>query len=125
MLPLIFTYQVGYQTWVCSDSVTGYVYNFSIYTGADPSQPKHKKGLAYGVVMKLLEPLYGKGYHVYMDNFYTGPVLFKDLLDQKFAASGTCRVTQKEFPKSLVPITTLPRGTSCFQYYTNLTPAHW
>ena len=75
--------------------------------------------------MKLLEPLYGKGYHVYMDNFYTRPILFKDLLVKKFAASGTCRVARKEFPKALVPISTLPRGTSCFQCYSNLTAAHW
>ena len=115
----------GIKTWVCSDFVTGYVYNFSVYTGADPSQPKHNKGLAYGVVMKLLESLYGKGYHVYMDNFYTGPILFKDLLDKKFAASGTCRVARKGFPKALVPISTLPRGMSCFQYYSNLTATHW
>ena len=40
--------------------VTGYLYSFDVYTSADLAIPKYPKGLAYHVVMKLVEPLLGK-----------------------------------------------------------------
>ena len=51
--------------WVCSDSINGYISSFDIYTGKDPSHPNHPKGLAYEVVIKLVEPFLNKGYVVY------------------------------------------------------------
>ena len=36
----------GVKVWVCTDSVTGYIYNFSIYTGKDPSHPVHPHGVS-------------------------------------------------------------------------------
>ena len=79
----------GIKVWVCSDARNGYIYNFDVYAGANPSTPKYPNGQAYDVVMKLTEPLHGKGYTVYTDNFYTSAALFKDLLTKKLMASGT------------------------------------
>lgn len=51
--------------------------------------PSYPKGFAHHVVTKLLRPFYGKGYTVYMDNYYTSPVLFMDLLKEQIGAVGT------------------------------------
>ena len=41
----------GIKVWVCSESVTGYIHKFQVYTGKDT---ECTNGLAYGVVMYLL-----------------------------------------------------------------------
>ena len=47
-------------------------------------------GLAHQVVLDLNDDrLQNKGYHEYMDNFYTSPALFRDLRDKGFEACGT------------------------------------
>lgn len=70
---------------------------FIIYTGKDPSNPVQEKGLAYGVVMKLLEGYTGKGYTVYTDNYYTSPQMCKDLLEKNTYCSGTVRKNCQAF----------------------------
>ncbi len=81
----------GIKVWMCADSVNGYVISSDIYCGANSSEPVHPNGLAYGVVMKLVEPFLNKGYSVYMDNFYSSPLLFEDLLSKNTCAVGTLR----------------------------------
>ena len=93
----------GIKVWACCDSHTGFIYNFDVYTGADPSKPTYAKGLAYNVVLGLLETRLGKDYVVYMDNFYLSPELLEDLLAQNTAASGTVPTNRCNFPKSLKP----------------------
>ena len=75
----------GVKVWVLADSVTvtGYMYNFDVYCGANSSEQPHPKGLAYGVVMKLLQPCLKKWVHcVY------GQSLFRYRAFQGFAANG-------------------------------------
>ena len=67
----------GIKVWVCSDVATGYILSFSIYTGKDPNVSILPNGLAYDVVMRLLENRFNKGYSVFVDNFYTSPNLFQ------------------------------------------------
>ena len=115
----------GIKVWVCSDAHTGYIYSFDVYTGANSSIPVHPKGQAYGVVMKLLESLLGKGHAVYMDNFYSSPELFEDLLSYKTLASGTARTNRKNFPKKLKEFTKMSRGDSKFLFHKNTTACRW
>lgn len=63
--------------WVLADS-TGYTVDFDLYIGK--STQSSGKGLSYDVVMKLLEPYFFQGYEVYVDNFYTSPILLKDMV---------------------------------------------
>ena len=39
--------------------------------------------------MKLVQPFLDKGHTVYMDNYYSSPELFHDLLVRKTTATGT------------------------------------
>ena len=64
------------------------------------------KGLVHRVVLSFITGLEGKGYHIYMDNFYTSPALFTDLKRKDFEACGTnCRGLSNSFK-----MTTLEKG---------------
>ena len=54
------------------------------------------------IVWYLMLPLLGKGYRLYVDNFYTSIRLFQTLFLHKTLACGTICSNRKEFPKQLV-----------------------
>ena len=60
--------------------------------------------------MKLVQPFLNKGYSVYMDNFYSSPALFEELLSKKTFAVGTLRTNRNNFPLSLKPCKGEPKG---------------
>lgn len=66
-----------------------YVTRYDIYTGATESGVEH--GLGYNVVMSLMDPYLDKGYHLFVDNFYTSPYLFTSLEQRATYACGTVR----------------------------------
>ncbi|CAC5371841.1 unnamed protein product [Mytilus coruscus] len=62
----------GIKLWVLACSVTGYTWNFFVYLGKKRTNIVDKsKGLAYTVVTTLCEKLYGQGFRLYVDSFYT------------------------------------------------------
>lgn len=46
----------------------------------------------------LIRPFYGNGHVVYMENWYTQPLLFKKLHQQSTGAVGTVRKNRKNIP---------------------------
>ena len=57
--------------------------------------------MTHAVVMKLVDPIKGRGHHVYMDNYYTSPQLFSNLHDNGFGACGTVRINRRGLPAAL------------------------
>ncbi|XP_034090344.1 piggyBac transposable element-derived protein 4 [Gymnodraco acuticeps] len=102
----------GVKLFVLADSSNGYTIDFSIYTGK--SRFISGQGLSYDVVSGLMDNSYlGRGYHLFVDNFYTSPKLFTDLFARGFVACGTFRDNRKNVPKSKLNALTSksPRGS--------------
>ena len=90
----------GIKVWVNSESKTGYVLAFQVYTGAVVDKSSDK-GLAHRVVMDLMQRYLGKGHKLFVDNFYTSIPLFSDLLNHGTFAAGTMVSNRKHFPQDL------------------------
>ena len=97
-------------------------YNLKLYSGNLKAVPVQviigkeddttAKGLAHRVVLSLITGLEGKGYHIYMDNFYTSPALFTDLKRKGFEACGTIRTNCSRGLSNSFKMTTLEKGTN-------------
>jgi hypothetical protein len=71
--------------------------NLDVYTGA--IEGRKEQGLAYAVVMKMMDRYFDKNHVVVMDNFFTSVPLFLDLLTKSTYACGTVRLNRKFLPK--------------------------
>ncbi len=101
----------GLKAFVVSDSVTGYAFNWVLYTGKlythncqvlhsqcfscclgnDHSQTPSKYGVTHDIVMQVTKSLQGMGHNLYMDNFYTSPAVFHSLQKVGIYSCGTLR----------------------------------
>ena len=108
----------GVKVWVLADASNGYVPAFEVYTGASETV---EHGLAYGVVMRLMEGYLDCGRRLYVDNFYTSPCLFQDLTRETLAC-GTVRANRCGLPERTDH---LKRGEVVFMKRGDLTFVHW
>ena len=96
----------GVKLYKLCDRVTGYVYAFRVYEGKDtqlqPPECPEYIGASGKIVWELVYPLLGKGYHLYVDNFYTSFPLFRNLHRMGTPACGTVRPNRKGFPQRLI-----------------------
>ena len=78
------------------------------------------------LVLGLLEKckLLDKGYHIYMDNYYSSPELMEELYLRSTFSAGTCRSNRKSLPKS-VTLAKLKPGQSCFHRAGSLLCIKW
>ena len=67
----------GMKVWECCNATNGYCCSFQVYTGKE--KQVRERGLGHRVVVDLVRPYFGRGYHVYFDNFFTSVPLVQEL----------------------------------------------
>lgn len=92
----------GIKSYELCDSSNGYTWNIMLYTGSgmeiiNPNIPVDASKTE-SIVLSLMEQLLGKGYTVWMDNFYNSPRLAKFLKENKTDCAGTLRLNRKDIP---------------------------
>ncbi|PIO30708.1 hypothetical protein AB205_0063180 [Aquarana catesbeiana] len=96
----------GVKMYKLCDRATGYTCSFMVYEGKDshvePTNCPDYIGSTGKIVWDLVSPLFGKGYHLYVDNYYTSVPLFSHLFDHQIGACGTVRPNRWGFPQWLV-----------------------
>ena len=92
----------GIKLWMLCESLTAYLLACFVYRGKrDRPEAGDGRGLAHRVVVTLLQmgSYLRKGYHVFIDNFFTSVALLKELYNSKTYATGTVRQNSKGPPK--------------------------
>ncbi|CAC5395839.1 unnamed protein product [Mytilus coruscus] len=89
----------GVKLFMLCDSSNGYCSRLEIYYATDQNpSPKEK---IYDLVMRLMQPYLNKGHKLYVDNYYTSPILFHDLRQLGTGACGTLRSNRKGVPDDI------------------------
>jgi hypothetical protein len=122
----------GIKVWMLCCSTTKYCYVFEVYVGKT-NTPNHNSeenvncGSAYGVVSRLTSKLRHRWHTVAMDNFFTSPRLFEDMLASGFYCVGTARANRKGFPTSLNIGKKSERGTLHVRVHRDrkMAAVHW
>lgn len=96
----------GIKLWVLCDAITHYCVAFSCYKGArnmEDIEQRAECGLAHKVVVNLMEMgnYLNKGFHLYLDNFFTSIPLARYLYSKLTWLTGTLRLNRKGVPKQL------------------------
>ena len=83
---------------VCQSSgpAAGYTWNMKIYCGQDRTDDGYPASTK--VVLDLNNRLLGKGYNIYLDNWYSSSGLFVQLLQAGTNVCGTVRLNRKGMP---------------------------
>ena len=119
----------GIKLWVLADSSNGYTIDFNVYIGKSQHEAPSQNGLGYDVVMKLVNPYLGQGYHIYFDNFFTSPKLVQHLFMNGTPSSGTCKINREGFPKSMKDVKVwarkLERGSMRWARESNVLILQW
>ena len=84
----------GFKVWCRCDAHNGFICCFQVYLGATDSA---EKNLGVRVTMDVARDIFGKGYHVYCDNFFTCPQLAIQLLKEKTYCIGTVKNNRRGF----------------------------
>ncbi|XP_041372668.1 piggyBac transposable element-derived protein 4-like [Gigantopelta aegis] len=97
----------GIKLYMVCESVSGYCSQMDVYTGAlhhpNPVEEEEAYGKNFNAVMGLLRScgFLNKGYKIYLDNYFSSPVLFDHLAAEDTMACGTVRLSRAEMPRAL------------------------
>ena len=86
---------------------SGYLWNSYVYLGKEPraigddQELIRRLGKSGAVIPRLMDGLIGKGYKLFVDNWYTSEALFTYLHENQTAACGTARKNRLRLPASL------------------------
>ena len=92
----------GLKTYDLCESRSGYIWNYITHTGkAIQLSESPDRFVSSQIVLTLMKDLLAKGYCLFTDNWYSSPILFRELHEKQTDAVGTARVTRKYMPTAL------------------------
>jgi hypothetical protein len=103
----------GVKVWALVSSQSRYISNLIVYLRADDVREEAEL-VGSDIVLVALRGLERRGHVVITDNFFTGVLLFRTLLERGFYATGTVKKRSRGFPASLAGFPSQhrpPRGT--------------
>ena len=89
----------GIKVWERASPKNSHVHEFQIYTGR-VAGGKPEEGLGSRVIKDLSRNLEGKNHVVYMDNFFSSPELFQQMLPKQIYCCGTVHLNLKRYARS-------------------------
>lgn len=104
---------------------TGYLWKSYVYLGKEPvaattdPQMVRRLGKSGAVIPRLMQDLLGKGYKLFVDNWYTSEELFSYLFENETTACGTARKNRLQLPASL-KTPRLTKGEHAFRRKDNM-----
>lgn len=102
----------GIKAYVLADSITGYLHQLCIYYGKETQLIERPDlGQTTRVMCTLVEPFKDKGYDLYVDRFYTSPVLADELTKIGMTVTGTVQANRKCPPEELKGLKKAARGS--------------
>lgn len=81
----------------------GYTFDMSVYLGKQKNNADTGITPTHGSMLELVHKVEGVGHKIFMDNYFTSPKLFNDLLSRKINACGTVRHNRKGMPLNFSP----------------------
>lgn len=109
----------GIKFYQLCESGSGYTFRFEIYA-ADINVSNKPTD----VVLRLIDPLLDKGYHVFTDNYYTCPALYEALIKRQTSCTGTVRSNRLGMPRDLA-VEKLKTGEISFRRKGGLSAVKW
>ena len=112
----------GVKLFMLCDCNTKFVLNLVVYTGAETEIDNHLDvGLSGSVVLSLIKSHLEKNHTLFLNNWFSSPLLFERLLVQKTKACGTVRKNRSGMPS----FETLAKGQQAFQITGELLVLKW
>ena len=109
---------------LCDES--GYTYDMKVYLGKDSRSATDDMTATHATVRHLTSRVEGLGHKLFMDNFFSSPRLFDDLLRHKIHSCGTVRPNRKDMPSDFGPKKiNLRKGDVRVRTRGNLTALAW
>jgi len=118
----------GLKSYELCESDSGYIWNSIIHTGTGDDMMldnSNDNRTTSRIVLTLMRDLFGMGYRVFIDNFYSSPTLFSQLSDLKTDAVGTVKLNSSGMPPSFKVGGKMVRGTTKAAYCKRLMALRW
>ena len=91
----------GLKAYMLCDAVNAYCCQFEVYTGKKDDK-EITMSIIEDLMWRLTKKYQNKGHHLFMDNYYSSPLLYCRLASVQIGCTGTVRATRKGIPKELV-----------------------
>ena len=98
------------KAFVLADSKMGYLNQVCIYYGKETQLIDSPLPHTVKVVLTLVEPFHNQGYDLYLDHFYSSPILAMQLSKVGITVTGTVQANRIGLPKDATVKQKDPRG---------------